>query len=179
MNKVQQNIEGLLFMVGDEGLTFESMKIALNISDEDLNKELEDLANEYEDSLRAFKMVSFGSYYKLVTKEDVYDVAKELFKDDKKQPLSNSALETLAIIAYKQPITRVEIEEIRGVGCEVMLKKLQAKDLIYEYDRLDTIGKPILYKVTDTFMDTFNLKDLQELPNLGNDSDEITESELF
>lgn len=80
--------------------------------------------------------------------------------------LSQPALETLAIIAYRQPITRVEIEDIRGVGCEVMLKKLQARGLIEANERLDTVGKPLLYTVTDTFLDTFQLETIQELPEL-------------
>lgn len=75
-------------------------------------------------------------------------------------------METLAIIAYKQPITRAEIEEIRGVGCDMMLKKLTARGLIEEAGRMDIPGRPILYQVTDTFMDSFRLESLQELPQL-------------
>ena len=75
-------------------------------------------------------------------------------------------METLAIIAYKQPITRVEIEELRGVGCEMMLKRLLARELIREAGRSEAPGKPILYEVTDEFMDSFKLEDLGQLPDL-------------
>ena len=91
--------------------------------------------------------------------------------------LSPAALETLAIIAYKQPITRVEIEEIRGVNCEMMLKKLQLRNLIEAKDRKDVIGKPLLYTVTDEFLDTFQLESLKELPELK--QKDFEDSELF
>ena len=92
--------------------------------------------------------------------------------------ISQAAMETLAIIAYKQPITRVEIEEIRGVNCEMMLKKLVARGLIEAKDRLDAIGKPLLYRVTDEFLDAFQLEDLKELPELPqtkNNNEELFE----
>jgi segregation and condensation protein B len=88
-------------------------------------------------------------------------------------------LETLAIIAYKQPITRVEIEEIRGVGCELMLKKLQAMELITESGRAESVGKPILYSITESFLDLFKLMSLDELPNLPTYEDRTEESQLF
>ena len=101
-----------------------------------------------------------------LTKEFVYPYGEKLFKEEKPMTLSQAAMETLAIVAYKQPVTRLEIEEIRGVSCEVMLKKLVAMDLIEAADRLDTVGKPLLYRVTDTFLDTFQLETLEELPAL-------------
>ena len=91
--------------------------------------------------------------------------------------LSQSALETLAIIAYKQPITRLEIEEIRGVGCEIILRKLQSLDLIIEAGRLETPGRPILYGISDGFLDVFKMVSLNELPELNLNNEE--EQELF
>ncbi|MPN47498.1 Segregation and condensation protein B [bioreactor metagenome] len=85
---------------------------------------------------------------------------------NKSSSLSPAAIETLAIIAYKQPITRIEIEEIRGVGCEMMLRKLLIRNLIREIGRSDAPGKPILYEVTNEFMDVFKLVSLKELPDL-------------
>ena len=92
--------------------------------------------------------------------------------------LSNAALETLAIIAYKQPITRVEIEEIRGVGCDMMIRKLLARSLIKECGRSDAPGRPFLYEVTKEFMDTFQLESLKELPDLPDFKEQVDE-ELF
>lgn len=101
---------------------------------------------------------------------------------NKQSSLSQAALETLAIIAYKQPITRVEIEEIRGVGADVMLRKLLARDLIQEAGRSDAPGRPILYEVTNEFMNSFKLMSLKELPDLPNfknneESDDLFENE--
>lgn len=96
----------------------------------------------------------------------MHEYAQKLFADIKQSTLSQSALETLAIVAYKQPITRVEIEEIRGVGCDMMLRKLQARNLIEEAGRSEAPGRPILYGVTQEFMDSFKLLSLQELPDL-------------
>ena len=96
----------------------------------------------------------------------MHEAAKKLFSIAKISKLSNAALETLAIIAYKQPITRVEIEEIRGVGADVMIRKLEARGLIKEEGRSDAPGRPFLYSVTDEFMDAFKLLSLDELPDL-------------
>ena len=93
--------------------------------------------------------------------------------------LSKSALETLAIVAYYQPVTRIRIEEIRGVGCESMIRKLLAQALIKEVGREDSPGKPVLYGVTDEFMDAFNLKSLDELPELKEIESEFDEEDIF
>lgn len=93
--------------------------------------------------------------------------------------LSKSALETLAIVAYYQPVTRIRIEEIRGVGCESMIRKLLAQALIKEVGRDDSPGKPVLYGVTDEFMDAFNLKSLDELPELKEIESEFDEEDIF
>lgn len=112
------------------------------------------------------EIVHFGGRYKFVTKEIVYPYAEKLFSSTKVATLSSAALETLAIIAYKQPITRVEVEEIRGVGCDMMIRKLLARSLIKECGRSDAPGKPFLYEVTSEFMDSFKLESLKELPEL-------------
>lgn len=169
-------LEGLLFLVGEDGLDINQISHALSLPEEEAIKIIEELEEDFKDDKRALKVVCFAGYYKLVTKEEVYDIAEQFFKEERSVPLSHSALETLAIIAYKQPITRMEIEEIRGVGCEVMLKKLVARELIEEKDRLDTPGKPIIYQVTSNFLDLFKLQSLAELPkfeSLLNDSSDL------
>ncbi len=157
-------LEGLLFLVGEEGLTKKQIAKALQLDETETVNVIEELKRELENNERALCLVGFGGQYKLVTKEEVYEIAKPFFEEEKTGALSPSALETLAIIAYKQPVTRVEIEEIRGVGCEVMLKKLLARELIEEKGRLETVGRPILYQVTKRFMDLFKLQSLAELP---------------
>lgn len=167
MNQIKSLIEGLIFLSGDEGLTLEQILKALEINDISAVKEsIELLKEEYDKPEHGIELVEYASRYKFVTKETVYPFGQKLFEQFKQATLSQAALETLAIIAYKQPVTRVEIEEIRGVNCEMMLKKLMNRGLIEAKDRLDIIGKPLLYTVTDVFLDTFQLETLEELPEL-------------
>lgn len=170
-------IEGLLFLSGEEGLTLEQIETSLQIEDEQaILNVLQNLKEEYQSPEKGIELVEYASRYKFVTKEFVYPYGQKLFEQIHAPTLSTAAIETLAIIAYKQPITRVEIEEIRGVNCEMMLKKLQARGLIEAKDRLDAVGKPLLYSITDAFLDAFSLETIKELPQLPQTKQE---DELF
>lgn len=170
-------IEGLLFLSGEEGLTLEQIKTSLQTEDEQaILNVLQNLKEEYQSPEKGIELVEYASRYKFVTKEFVYPYGQKLFEQIHAPTLSTAAIETLAIIAYKQPITRVEIEEIRGVNCEMMLKKLQARGLIEAKDRLDAVGKPLLYSITDAFLDAFSLETIKELPQLPQTKQE---DELF
>lgn len=158
--------EGLLYLVGEDGVRLEQLAFALQKSIEDTEVILNNIQHKYESELYALELVKYGGVYKFITKKAVYPFAQALFQNIKAGTLSPSALETLAIIAYKQPVTRVEIEELRGVGAEVMLHKLQARGLIKEAGRSEAPGRPILYEVTEEFMDSFKLVSLDELPDL-------------
>jgi segregation and condensation protein B len=158
--------EGLLFLVGDEGITEELMAKSLEISEEAAQQLLDCLQKKYQDDSFGMEVVCYGGIWKFMSKAIVHPFAQKLFQSAKTSALSQSALETLAIVAYKQPITRVEIEEIRGVGCDMMLRKLQARNLITEVGRSEAPGRPILYGVTEEFMDSFKLLSLDELPDL-------------
>ena len=172
-------LEGLLFIVGDDGITVEQAMSALEISRERVEILFDDPMKEYaSDDNRGIEIANYGGTYRFLSKAIVHDYAKKLFQMNKQATLSQAALETLAIIAYKQPITRVEIEEIRGVGADMMLRKLMARDLIRESGRSEAPGRPILYEVTDEFMNSFKLLSLNELPELpefgeGEESDEL------
>lgn len=167
MNQWHPIIEGLLFLSGDEGITISQLTQCLEeVLPTELEATLAQIEQRYASEEFGIELVHFGGHYKFITKETVYPYAQRLFANAKPVSLSPAAMETLAIIAYKQPITRTEIEEIRGVGCDMMLKKLTARGLIEESGRLDIPGRPILYRVTDTFMDSFQLESLQELPQL-------------
>lgn len=159
-------LEGLLFLSGDEGLTAQQLCNALDISEESLEKNIKQMMDDYLEEEHGIELVHFGGRYKFVTKEIVYPYAEKLFSSTKIATLSGAALETLAIIAYKQPITRSEVEEIRGVGCDMMIRKLMARSLIKECGRSDAPGRPFLYEVTEEFMDSFKLQSLSELPEL-------------
>ena len=164
-------------MAGEEGLSLLQLQSLLQeVSRTELLALLETIKEEYSHDAKGIELVEYASRYKFVTKEFVYPYGEKLFEQFKKATLSQAAMETLAIIAYRQPITRVEIEEIRGVSCEVMLKKLQLRGLIEAKDRLDVVGKPLLYQVTGEFLDAFELETLAELPEL--ETKEVQE-ELF
>lgn len=164
--KLKAILEGLLFLVGDDGLTVEQASKSVDISTKKAEQLFDALQKEYVDDSRGFEIERYGSRYRFLSKAFVHEAAKKLFSIDKISKLSNAALETLAIIAYKQPITRVEIEEIRGVGADVMIRKLETRGLIKEEGRSDAPGRPFLYSVTDEFMDAFKLLSLDELPDL-------------
>ena len=164
--KLKAILEGLLFLVGDDGLTVEQASKSMDISAKKAEQLFDVLQKDYVDDSRGFEIERYGSRYRFLSKAFVHEAAKKLFSIDKISKLSNAALETLAIIAYKQPITRVEIEEIRGVGADVMIRKLEARGLIKEEGRSDAPGRPFLYSVTDEFMDAFKLLSLDELPDL-------------
>jgi segregation and condensation protein B len=159
-------IEGLLFIVGEEGLSIDQLAKTLLCSEEDVTKAVDELSVFYKGYNRGIQCVNYGGQIKLLSAPFIHPYAHQMLSIQKTRQLSQSALETLAIIAYKQPITRVEIEEIRGVGCDIMLRKLQAMDLICDKGRSDAPGRPILYGVTQEFMDVFQLMSLDELPKL-------------
>ena len=153
-------------MVGDEGLGLNVLADIIEESKEDILNCLNDLRDKYLDKEHGIELVNYGGLYKFVSKIEIHEYARKLFTITKQNKLSPSALETLAIIAYKQPITRVEIEEIRGVGSDTMLRRLSSRNLIKEVGRAQAPGLPILYGVTSDFLDVFKLLSVEELPDL-------------
>lgn len=179
MENIRAILEGLLFLVGDEGISLTQLSEILEMSEEMIQAQLDDMQKRYLEDDHGIEIVNYGGAYKFVSKAIIHPLAEKLFQGAKFHTLSNSAMETLAIIAYKQPITRVEIEEIRGVGCDMMLRKLLARNLIREAGRSEAPGRPILYEVTQEFMDSFKLVSLDELPKLPEFSNEEENEDLF
>lgn len=159
-------LEGLLFAVGHEGMQKDVLMNALDLDQEQLTTLLNEYSKVLAEEHRGFELLQFDDYYKLVTKKSHHELIAKTLAFNKTRHLSQAALETLAIIAYKQPITRLEIEEIRGVNSDMMCRRLEAMDLIKECGRADSVGKPILYEVTPAFMDVFKLTSLDELPEI-------------
>jgi len=178
-DNIEAIAEGLLYIVGEDGVKAEQLAMALDKSMEDTTIILENIQRKYASELFGIELVGYGSVYKFITKKDIYPYAQKLFGASKPNTLSQAALETLAIIAYKQPITRIEIEELRGVSAQVMLRKLQARNLIREAGRSEAPGRPILYEVTEEFMDSFKLYTLKELPDLPEYSKEEENENQF
>lgn len=169
-------IEGMLYLAGDDGIDIKRIAGVLEISRKEATVLMDQFIELYENKMfKGIKLVNFGGRYKLATNEDYFMYYQKMVEQSS-STLSNAALETLAIIAYNQPITRLGVEDIRGVGCDAMIRKLVAKALIKEVGREDSPGMPILYGVTDEFMDAFGLTSLDELPDLA-DIVEIDEQE--
>ncbi len=178
MHNIHAILEGLLFLSGDEGVSLSQLSSVVELEECEVKKALDELMDRYLCDDRGIELVRFGGLYKFVSKEKIHPYAEKLFTNTKMSSLSQAALETLAIIAYKQPITRAEIEEIRGVGCDMMIRKLLARSLIKECGRSDIPGRPFLYEITPEFMDAFKLESLKELPDLPDRQTAIGE-ELF
>ncbi|RST73711.1 SMC-Scp complex subunit ScpB [Siminovitchia acidinfaciens] len=160
-------LESLLFAAGDEGLTLKQIGTALEINEKEAESLIEDLYDQYEsDENRGLTVAILAGTYQLVTKRKFSVVLQKLVESSHTDSISQAALETMAIIAYKQPITRVEIEDIRGVKTERPLRTLLAKGLIRETGRREGIGRAILYGTTREFLDYFGLTDIKELPPL-------------
>ncbi|WP_426349415.1 SMC-Scp complex subunit ScpB [Alloiococcus sp. CFN-8] len=158
-------VESLLFVSG-EPLTLKEISSILKTNISYTEEILEALSSEYEEVSRGIKLISINNSYQLVTKPQNSDYIHELVKGNTRQFLSQASLETLAIVAYKQPITRIDIDEIRGVKSDSAVQNLLDKGLIKERGRLNVPGRPILYVTTDEFLRQFGLVDLEELPSL-------------
>ena len=160
-------LEGLLFVVGEEGLTFEQIEDVLNIDEEASKSLIMELKKDYEDSSRGLRIDFLGNRFKLTTKFEHKEYYQKLIENPETNTLSQAALETLAIIAYNEPITRVQVDAIRGVGSVNIIRKLVAKGFIKESGRSDLPGRPILYETTNEFLDYFGLSSTEDLPDIS------------
>lgn len=159
-------IEGLLYVQGDQGLTIKELSDILEISEDDAKQLILSLKQDYIDEDRGLRINYLGNSFKLTTKEEHKEYFKKLLENPQNNTLSNQALETLAIIAYNEPLTRIDVDEIRGVDSVYVMRRLLAKGLIKECGRSDKPGHPILYKTTDEFLDYFGLASKEELPKI-------------
>lgn len=159
-------LEGLLFVSGEEGIKLEKIISILSISEDSCLKLIEELKKDYESEDRGIEIKKFGDEYKLVTKRQHCQYYKKLVDEEVNEKLSSSSLEVLAIIAYNQPVTRVTIDEIRGVSSAHIVRKLIFKNLIEEKGKSDLPGKPRLYGVTDGFLDYFGIESVEDLPEI-------------
>ncbi|AWK52274.1 SMC-Scp complex subunit ScpB [Clostridium beijerinckii] len=164
-DSLKSAIESLLFASG-EPLSLQELINHLNEKSKHIEIIIEEMMEEYETSTRGIKIICIKGSYQLVTKAQNADYVQKLLKKNKRQSLSQASIESLAIVAYKQPITRIDIDEIRGVKSESAIQRLMEKELIKELGRLDVPGRPILYGTTEEFLRQFELKDLKELPSL-------------
>ncbi len=172
-------LEGILFVVGDDGATLKELMDILEIDKEELEKLILELKSDYEKEDRGIRLSILGDAFKLTTKKEHKEYYSKLLQNDENNSLSQSAIETLAIIAYNEPITRVEVDEIRGVATAPLIRKLVAKGLIKEVGKSDLPGRPILYKTTREFLDYFNMESLEDLPKIEASTEVIDDVDLY
>ena len=180
MNKLAV-LEGLLFLVGDDGLTLNQMMDILEIDNDEARELLNKLKEKYESPESGIRINFLGNTFKLTTKKEHKEYFQKLIENEDSNVLSQAALETLAIVAYNQPITRLDINEIRGVDSAQMVRKLVAKGLLKEVGRSDAAGRPILYGTTSEFLDYFDLATIDDLPSIEEfvPDEETSETDLY
>ncbi|HHZ12318.1 MAG: SMC-Scp complex subunit ScpB [Caldicoprobacterales bacterium] len=164
-NKIMGLIESILFVSG-EAVSVRKIADFLNMDKGKLRKIMDKLVENFNSRNGGLQIIKMNDHYQLATRPEYGEYIDKYFGIDKKQSLSQAMLETLSIIAYKQPITRIDIESIRGVKCEYTLGVLNDRGLIKEVGKMDAPGKPILYGTTDTFLKVFGLSSLEDLPPL-------------
>lgn len=156
-------IEAILFVAG-EAVSIRDLARALQAEEKQIREAVSALKDEYDYEQRGFLLKRFGDKVQLATRPLYAGDVVRLLQPVQQQSLSQAAMETLAVVAYKQPVTRAEVEQIRGVKCDYSLQSLMAKGLIREAGRKDTIGRPILFATTDEFLSHFGLEGLDGLP---------------
>lgn len=160
-------IEGLLFVVGDDGLTIKQLVQILGEDEHTVKEALSALREQYEEQEeRGIQLKELAGTYQLISKPTIAETIQKLVENPTSQSLTQASLEVLAIVAYKQPITRVEIEDLRGVKSERPLQTLTSRGLVQEVGRIEGTGRAILYGTTKEFLNYFGLNDLSELPPL-------------
>ena len=169
-------VEGILFVVGDEGITLKDLAETLSLSLEETKAILKELQNEYEKETRGIRISFLGDAFKLTTKKEHKDYYEKLVDQGELTPLSQASLETLAIIAYNQPITRAEVDDLRGVSSQHIIRRLVARNLVKASGKSTLPGRPNLYETTSDFLDHFGLSTISDLPKID-DSEETSSSE--
>ncbi len=183
MNTLVQNIEALIFC-SEQSISIDEISASLKIvfgwelSDEEIIAAIETIKSKYQSEDFAFELFEIADGYQFLTKKDFHATVSALIQHKSKKKLSTSAMETLAIIAYKQPITKAEVEHIRGVNCDYAVQKLLEKELIEINGKSEAPGKPLIYGTSKSFMDYFGIKSVKDLPQLKDlhmDQNEIGE----
>ena len=165
IKEIKSVIEGLLYVAGDS-VTLKELAHVISIDESTVKKIINQMIDTYNEDKRGMQIIEVNNSYQYCTRPEHYEYIERLVKPLTRQGLSQAALETLSIVAYKQPITKAQIESIRGVKSDSSISRLETKELIFEAGRLDTPGRPMIYCTTDNFLKLFGLKNLQELPPL-------------
>lgn len=171
MEDIEQYIEALIF-VSEQSIRTEEIIYCLqaafnqDFTESEVDKHIRHITEKYQDDHFAIEVVKMNNGYQFLTKKNYHKVISLLQAQRAKKKLSQAAIETLAIIAYKQPVTKPDIEQIRGVNCDYSIQKLLEKELISIIGKSESVGKPILYGTSDIFMDYFGINSIKELPQI-------------
>lgn len=164
--EIKSILEAILF-VWSEPISVKELSKVLDIDIKHISNLLKEMMSEFNYSKRGIQIIKINDYYQLSTRPEHHSYLQKLVEPRYNKGLTQAALETLAIIAYNQPITKIEIEEIRGVKCDKAIGTLQEKELVEEKGRLERIGRPIIYGTTLNFLKYFGLKSIEELPDIS------------
>ena len=172
IEKYEAAIEAVLFVMG-ESVEIEKLAAAIEQDVETTTRIVHNMMDKYDSSDRGIKIIELENSYQMCTKSELYDALIRVAKAPKKQVLTDKLLETLSIVAYRQPVTKMEIEQIRGVNCDHSVQKLVEYNLITDVGRKEAPGRPLLYGTTEEFLRKFGVKSLEELPEV---EEEVVES---
>ena len=167
-------VEAILFVTGNAVEKSEICR-AMNLTEEELEETLNALEGGYDYDRRGLRLLRFGRHVQLATRPDYAKYVEKLLQPVQKQSLSQAVMETLAVIAYRQPATKGEVEQMRGVKCDYSIQSLLQKGLIKEVGRKEALGRPILYATTDAFLEHFGISDIRELPPLPAPQEKVDE----
>lgn len=168
---LEGRVEAILFVSG-EAVRVDELAKALGVSMLEIESALNNLRDDYDFNQRGFMLRRFGHQVQLATRALYADDVVRMLQPVQKQSLSQAAMETLAVVAYKQPVTKAEIEQIRGVKCDYSVQSLMNKNLITEVGRKEALGRPILYGTTEEFLSHFGISSLSELPPMPEQASE-------
>lgn len=164
-HEAPQVIEAILFVAG-EPITLDSLSTALGLSIEDVRHAVDELERQLDAGPRGIALKRYGDHLRLETRAEYAPYVEQLLQPVQRQSLSQTVMETLAVIAYRQPATKGDVEQVRGVKCDYSIQSLLQKGLIREVGRKEALGRPILYATTDAFLEHFGISDIRELPPL-------------
>ena len=168
IEKTEAAIEAILFTMG-ESVEAEKIAVAIEHDVDTTVKIIHNMMDKYENEDRGIKIIELEGSFQLCTKEEYYDNLIRICSQPRRYTLTDAALETLSIIAYKQPVTKIEIEKIRGVNSDRSVNKLVELELVKEVGRLDALGRPMLFGTTEEFLRTFGVGSIDELPVISED----------
>lgn len=165
MNEIPQIIEAILFVAG-EPVAIADLAAALGVGEMEVMRGVEELERTLDLDRRGIALKRYGDHLRLETRPEYAPYVERMLQPVQRQTLSQTAMETLAVIAYRQPATKGEVEQVRGVKCDYSIQSLLQKGLIQEVGRKEALGRPILYGTTDRFLEHFGISDIRELPPL-------------